>query len=74
MTKANRYPQELRERAVRMVMEHRGSTPRSGRPWLDRQQVRDSAEAEGFSHGEYGLVVESLDGAAMCTRKRRQGG
>src|SRR5229473_5842370 len=27
MTRPNRYPQELRERAVRMVLEHRGEHP-----------------------------------------------
>ena len=27
MTRPNRYPQELRERAVRMVIEHRGEHP-----------------------------------------------
>ena len=27
MTRSNRYPQELRERAVRMVREHRGEHP-----------------------------------------------
>lgn len=27
MTRAHRYPQELRERAVRMVVEHRGEHP-----------------------------------------------
>src|SRR5229473_2125231 len=27
MTRPNRYPQELRERAVRMVVEHRGEHP-----------------------------------------------
>lgn len=27
MTRATRYPQELRERAVRMVIEHRGEHP-----------------------------------------------
>src|SRR5437660_10991816 len=27
MTRPNRYPQELRERAVRMVLEHRGGHP-----------------------------------------------
>jgi hypothetical protein len=41
MTRPGRYPQELRERAVRLVFEHRTSTLAVSGDLLHRTQVRD---------------------------------
>lgn len=47
MTRPNRYPQELRERAVRMVREHRGEYPSE---WA----------AIGSIASKFGMTAETL--------------
>jgi transposase len=47
MTRRNRYPQELRERAVRMVSEHRGEHPSE---WA----------AIGSIASKFGMTAETL--------------
>jgi hypothetical protein len=38
MNKSTRYSPEVRERAVRMVLEHQGGRIAVGRHWLDRRE------------------------------------
>jgi transposase len=47
MTRRNRYPQELRERAVRMVSEHRGEHP-------------SECAAIGSIASKFGMTAETL--------------
>ena len=79
----NKFSPEVRERAVRMVLEHAGDYPRAGRPWCRlrprsgaRQRLHGwtkKAEVEGGKHaGVPGVVAQKLKALGRENRELKQ--
>jgi hypothetical protein len=68
-----RYPQEVRERAVRMVFDHQRGAPLTvGSDLLDRGEVRhDGGDASGLAAGKGGSADST---SPVGSRASKRGG
>ncbi len=81
MTRRSRYPQELRERAVRMVLEHRGEHPSewaaissiATKLGVHRETVRLWVRRDQIDNGDRaGLTTEERERLRQLERENRE--